>query len=237
MAKKGGGDFFWPSYVDLMTNLFAIMLVLFVVSFFLFSKRNSDYKKANDRLIVQQQQYERILQLQNQFKSLSNNDLLRYDENNRIFVVHSLEGKELFDSLKSTIVDRYSTLVSNVGKELDSMLKAINDDPNSKQFNYLLVIEGYSANKINKTTGEMNWEPDREYNYRLSYDRALALYNHWREVDSIDLRKYPNVEVQICGSGLNGIHRDMKTEPNNKRFIIQIIPRVAKIHTDDTNLP
>ena len=118
------------------------------------------------------------------------------------------------------------------------MLTAINNDKVSKKFNYLLIIEGYSANKIiDKSTKQMEWEADREYNYKLSFERALALYNHWRKVDSIDLRKYPNVEVQICGSGLNGIHRDTKLEANNKRFIVQIIPRVAKIQTDDIELP
>ena len=237
MAKKGKNDFFWPSYVDLMTNLFAIMLVLFVVSFFLFSKRNNQLKIANDKLIVQQQQYERIMQLQNQFKSLSNNELLRYDEANKLFVVQALEGKELFDSTSAKIIPAYHPLVGKVGKKLDSMLTVINRDTVSKKFNYLLIIEGYSANKIiNKETKQKAWEPDREYNYKLSFERALALYNHWREVDSIDLRKYPNVEVQICGSGLNGIHRDQESEPNNKRFIVQIIPRVAKIQADETSL-
>lgn len=238
MAKKGKNDFFWPSYVDLMTNLFAIMLVLFVVSFFLFSKRNHELKIANDKLIVQQQQYERIMQLQNQFKSLSNNDLLRYDEENKLFVVQALEGKELFAPDSARILSAYHPLVKRVGEKLDSMLTAINNDKVSKKFNYLLIIEGYSANMIiDKSTKQMKWEADREYNYKLSFERALALYNHWRKVDSIDLRKYPNVEVQICGSGLNGIHRDTKLEANNKRFIVQIIPRVAKIQTDDNELP
>ena len=40
MGKKNSKDFFWPSYVDVMTNLFAITLVLFVVSFFLFKGKN-----------------------------------------------------------------------------------------------------------------------------------------------------------------------------------------------------
>ena len=40
-------DFFWPSYVDLMTALFLIMLVLFVLGF----KRSNDKQRDNERLI------------------------------------------------------------------------------------------------------------------------------------------------------------------------------------------
>ena len=67
---------------------------------------------------------------------------------------------------------------------------------------------------------------DKLYNYRLSYDRALELYTRWKW-KGIDLRKY-NTEIQICGSGLNGINRDDKVEENNKRFVIQIIPKISR---------
>ena len=42
-----------------------------------------------------------------------------------------------------------------------------------------------------------------------------------------DIRKY-NTEVIIAGSGFNGINRDTIIEDNNKRFIIQIIPKIIK---------
>ena len=62
--------------------------------------------------------------------------------------------------------------------------------------------------------------------YKLSYDRALALYLYWRN-KGLDFRKY-NTEVIIAGSGFNGINRDSKTEDYNKRFIIQIIPKINR---------
>ena len=50
---------------------------------------------------------------------------------------------------------------------------------------------------------------------------------HWRFINNgIHLRKY-GVEVLISGSGLNGLDRD-KIEENNKRFSIQIIPKVSR---------
>ncbi|GAC1604588.1 MAG: hypothetical protein NVS3B25_33860 [Hymenobacter sp.] len=44
---KESKDFFWPSYVDLMTALFLTMLVMFVLSFKLFKDKQRD----NDQLI------------------------------------------------------------------------------------------------------------------------------------------------------------------------------------------
>ena len=60
--------------------------------------------------------------------------------------------------------------------------------------------------------------------YKLSYERALALYLRWKTI-GIDLRRY-NTEIIIAGSGFNGINRDNIKEDNNKRFIIQIIPKI-----------
>lgn len=48
--------------------------------------------------------------------------------------------------------------------------------------------------------------------YRLSYNRALALYRRWLS-QGIDLRKF-NTEVIIAGSGFSGINRDKKVEEN-----------------------
>ena len=40
LKRKGS---FWPSYVDIMTTLFAIVLVLFVVSYSRFKIKENDY--------------------------------------------------------------------------------------------------------------------------------------------------------------------------------------------------
>lgn len=65
---------------------------------------------------------------------------------------------------------------------------------------------------------------DSKNMYKLSYERALALYLRWKAI-GIDLRRY-NTEIIIAGSGFNGINRDNIKEDNNKRFIIQIIPKI-----------
>lgn len=48
-----------------------------------------------------------------------------------------------------------------------------------------------------------------------------------RRVCGINLRQY-NMEIIIAGSGFNGINRDKTVEENNKRFVIQIIPKISK---------
>ena len=67
--------------------------------------------------------------------------------------------------------------------------------------------------------------------YELSYHRALALYRRWLS-KGVDLRHY-NTEVIIAGSVFNGINRDNKVEENNKRFVIQIIPKISRPKLDN----
>ena len=69
MAKNGNKQDFWPSYVDLMTNLFAVMLVLFVVAFFFFKKQYEttdtlidQLTEARDSALFRAEEYEKILQ-------------------------------------------------------------------------------------------------------------------------------------------------------------------------------
>ena len=42
-----------------------------------------------------------------------------------------------------------------------------------------------------------------------------------------NFRKY-NTEVILAGSGFNGINRDTRAEDYNKRFVLQIIPKINR---------
>lgn len=249
-------DLFWASYADLMTSLFFIMLVLFVVSIVVLNsttdnaasrikaleekvdsltKKNtllSHLVSENTEIIghlqdtiaeirVREDDYNKLLNLENTFVSLSAEGSLRYDTQHRSFIAKELEGIEIFDSDKATINKKYITLVDKVGKDLETLLEALNKD-NSQTISYLLVIEGNTAN-----TWDYKFNPDNETAYMLSYQRAMALYKRWVK-NGIDLRRF-NTEIQICGSGMNGINRDTVKEENNKRFVIQIIPKISRI--------
>lgn len=238
MSKRKIIDSFWLCYSDLLTSLFFIMLILFIVCIILlritYGEIESD-KDLKQKIVELEQQisvrdstqllleqkiidYEQILQLENQFKELNSSTALLYSEKHKTFIAKDFIGIEIFKPEESIIKEEYIAKVDRVGNDLETLLKRLHLE--NPKFNYLLVIEGYSAND-----GAMN--KDRKYNYDLSFERALALYNRWRVDRNIDLRKY-NTEILICGSGLNGINRDLKNEANNKRFVIQILPKISK---------
>ena len=236
-------DSFWLSYSDLMTSLFFIMLVLFIVCVIAvrpvtvdsksmsnriaqlekelsaLKKDKAELEKTNLSLSATNEQLQSILQLEEQFKALSSSSTLRYDENKKTFLAKDLEGIEIFKQEDDVIKQEYRDRILGVGRDLEQLLSELHRS--HPEFGYLLVIEGTSANDAQKSMSR-----DRPYNYQLSFNRAMALYNFWNQ-SGINLRKY-NTEIQICGSGLNGINRDNTNEANNKRFVLQIIPKISR---------
>ena len=230
MKRNEDNGSFWLSYSDLMTSMFFIMLVLFIVCLVKVSvsyRELQEAKQKTEQILAETQatneQLQQILQLDKQFKDLSNSSRLGYDEDKKMFYAKDFVGIEIFNPNDDNIKDEYLADVKAVGKDLEIILKKLHsENPN---FRYQLVIEGTAAIKWeHKANGTYN--PDNQEMYWLSYRRALALYNKWKQ-QGLDLRKY-NTEVIIAGSGFNGINRDEKIEDNNKRFIIQIIPKVSR---------
>lgn len=251
MGRKKPVDSFWLSYSDLMTSLFFIMLVLFVVCIVVLKSAPDDVSLLKARIaaltnennklkkelelstskissleskmaeyVIREDEYKKLLNLGNTFKSLSANGSLRYDEEHKTFIAKDFEGVEIFEAKQSVIKKEYLATVDRVGKDLEKLLKSLNKT-GSGTISYLLIIEGNTAN-----TWDHKFDPDNVPDYRLSYERAMALYKRWLN-KGINLRKY-NTEIQICGSGMNGINRDTKNEDNNKRFVIQIIPKISR---------
>lgn len=216
---------FWIGYSDLMTSMFFIMLVLFTITIgYLLSKINEntdlieDLESTRDSLIISNEGYQKLLNLEEQFKPLTGDSSFFYLPDCKKFLVRDLMGIEIFDPDQTTLKNEYVERTVMAGKKIDSFLNDLNEQ--NVGFSYLLVIEGNMANDF------YNPRPiDRPDYYMKSYERALAVYNLWLN-HGINFRKY-NVEVLICGSGLNGICRDT-IEENNKRFSIQIIPKVAQ---------
>lgn len=216
MAGKGKkNDFFWVSFSDLMTTLFFVMLVLFVLTVvFLKIEQN----KAETTI----KELEKIVQLEEQFKPLEEDGDFFYLEDCKKFIARDLMGVEIFESEKTTILKEYVPKTIKVGKKLEEFLNTL--EKQNSEFSYLLVIEGNMANNYRKSI-----DKNSEYGFKTSYERALAVYNLWVD-NGIDFRK-DNVEVLISGSGFNGLCREDKEE-NNKRFSIQIIPKVSNKSSD-----
>ena len=217
MAKDKHKDPFWTSYSDLMTSLFFVMLVLFIICLVKVGGMNGELRKAYKEAIADKKDLENILQLEDQFKVLSQSSSLEYDSIRKMFYAKDFQEKEIFYSNDDKIKPEYHSVVDTVGYDLLQILQSLNQN---EAFKYQMVIEGNAAIKWeNLKSG--NYDPDNVDMYHLSYNRALALYLYWKN-KGIDFRKY-NTEVIIAGSGFNGINRDDKVEDYNKRFIIQII--------------
>lgn len=209
-SKNKKNDFFWVSFSDLMTTLFFVMLVLFVLTIVYLKHERSE-------IIVKVDELQTIVQLKEQFKPLQESGAFYYLEGCKKFIAKDLMGKEIFEPGKTEILTEYVDNTIAVGKHLETFLNKMERE--NKGFSYLLVIEGNMANTYDK-----RYSKDSGYGYKTSYERALAVYNLWLS-SGIDFRK-SNVEVLISGSGFNGLCRESKEE-NNKRFSIQIIPKIG----------
>ncbi len=229
MTRAKQKDPFWTSYSDLMTSLFFVMLVLFIICLVKVGKTNGE---LNDKVIAldslnftlnaDNEDLRNILQLESQFKVLSESAALQYDPIKKMFYAKDFQEKEIFYPNDDKIKEQYITVVDSVGNDLLRIMQSLNQN---KDYNYQMVIEGNAAIKWeNLQSG--NYNADDVGMYHLSYRRALALYLHWKS-KGIDFRKY-NTEIIIAGSGFNGINRDEKVEDYNKRFIIQIIPKINR---------
>ena len=231
MARNKSGDTFWISYSDLMTSLFFIMLVLFIVCIVKMKVINNQLGQVLGEQIATNEQLKQILQLDSLFSELNQSSSLRYDKTKKIFVAKDFENIEIFYPYTSNVsIAQASTIkpellkkVDTVGKDLQNLLHTLYE--RNPDFSYQLVIEGTAAipwdKKANKT-----FNPDNNLMYSLSYNRALALYKRWQD-KGLNLRKY-NTEIIIAGSGFNGNNRDDRNEDNNKRFFIQIVPKINR---------
>lgn len=212
--KKSG--FFWVSYADLMTTLFFVMLVLYIITFALLQKQVEDGTAAKEKL-KEIENVERALQ------SLDST-YFEFDKINKRYKlkVEATFRKGCYDIYDSEyITESQREKIYWAGKVLyDRIKKNIKDNP---EVDYLLVVEGNTQRLPNN-----NWINNPDGGYELSYRRALALYNFWKE-RGLDFRQIgTQCEVIIAGSGYFSQSRDAKNEENNRRFSIQMTSKVGK---------
>jgi len=210
-------DFFWPSYVDVMTALFAVALVIFVLSYKVSNERAKKIEQQNETLKVYKDAYERIQKADTLIKSLANSNIFSYNDICKKFVIKDFVGEEIFATDKDIILPQFTNRALVAGTALDKLIKDIYI---LTQNRVLVIIEGTTARYSDGTT-----YLESDLSYSLSYRRALALYQLWR-TNGINMRSDKS-ELLIAGSGFQGVCRD-STEENNKRFLIQVIPKIDK---------
>ena len=218
--RKGNKNLFWLSYSDLMTSLFFIMLVLFIVCVSNLSRQVSETAAARDEANAKVEELQRLMDIERLFAPLVNDPDFKYLESSKKFIAKEFTGIEIFEPDRDVILTRYQGKTIEIGQKIQNMLKTMYNDPATRNLHYQVVLEGNVAN-----TWDRRYSTDAASGYKLSYARALAVYNLWKS-HGIDLRKY-NAEILICGSGFNGIDRD-PVEENNKRFSVQIYPKIDK---------
>ena len=201
-------NIFWISYSDLMTSLFFVMLVLFVVTIG-YLKYNLETTKA---------QLEKIQELQTAVQKLPE----KYFEYQAEYKRFKLNRQIQFQSGSSYINPKYYDYLIEVGSSISSLLTELKNQDKFEKFDikYLVVIEGM-ASKDNYSR-----------NYELSYERALSLYRFWVS-KGITFNAF-DCEIQISGSGTEGIREySGQDEYKNQQFLIHIIPKMGKIQDDE----
>lgn len=215
MTDKGNKkSLFWTSYSDLMTSLFFLILVLFIVAIIAMGRA---LRKEKETRKATQQQIEKIRAIEN---SIQNIDSIWFDYNEK-YKKHVLKIDVSFptgESKMSFISDSIRNNLYEAGLAINKFLKRAQIEYGDT-INYLLIIEGQASND------------GYSRNYELSYDRALSLYNYLQQDKGLDLKK-DNCEVLICGSGTNGTMRsqpDNAANKTNQRFLIHILPKPGVI--------
>lgn len=219
MAEKKE-SFFWTSYSDLMTSLFFVMLLLFIMTIAL--THNAVVRLENEKKATEQE-LNKIKELQESVKKIDTT----YFEYDSIFKRHTLKSISVSFKAGSSDINDISdgdrTKLSEAGKAITSFLKDVKKTiPNAE---YLIIIEGQSSSD------------NYFYNNELSYARALALKRFW-DKEGIKFDDLPG-ELLVSGSGCDSKFR-IKPEgdsieyknrkrwvPNakNQRFVIHIIPK------------
>lgn len=220
--KQSNTSFFWPSFTDLMTSLFFIMLVLYVLTYL---KLSTTIKMQKEKLAI-------IEAVEENLRPLKKDTLLfAYEEDYKRF---KLAFDVKFNTDRFNVASDYDLAnpsttrekILDAGRKLlavvNSLKKAKEADPKLKNVSYIIVIAGY-ASKDNT---------DRDHNYELSFKRALSLWSYWKSYGiNFEASAYKDlIDLQIAGNGWGGLGRLPTTqEEDNQRFLIQVFPKIGDV--------
>lgn len=219
MARAKKDSYFWTSYSDLMTNMFFVMLMLFVLAIGLLHRQIvliDREKKATE------EQLKKITEIQD---AISNLDQLRFFEYDEKYKKHVLTTHVAFNAGSSNILDIEESSreeLIEVRDSLDVLLAHLEKEHPEAEF--LMVIEGQAS------------RDSYARNNQLSFERAMSLYEYWFPMDDRSWRKPGTLrfgnhpcEIVLAGAGLfDGKPRE-DIEEDNQRFLLQIMLKPGKI--------
>ena len=209
MAKKKKESYFWTSYSDLMTNIFFVMLMLFILAIALLHREMVQIGKERD---ATKEELEKINEIRTAIQNIDTT-YFQYDED---YKKHILKTKVKFQTGSSNINDLDDATKEELLAVRDT-IKSFLDKLLQKDgsASYLLVIEGQAS------------KDKYALNNQLSYDRALSLFKFWFPDQKNTTLRFFNLpcEVVIAGAGfMEGKPRDAENAAN-QRFLIQIMPQ------------
>ncbi len=204
-------SFFWASYADLMSSLFFIMLVLFVLTVVMLQKQMKEIEKMKE---ATEAEINKIKEIQNAISNIDSTYFAYNVEHKK----HILKIDVGFKTNSADITDiegKTRLQLLNAGKAINHFIE---EACKKYKAQYLLIIEGQAS----KDNYVMNNE--------LSYERALALVNYWKN-NGVYFNP-EQCEVIISGSGQDGtlrIQPDIAGNVKNQRFLIHILPKPGVI--------
>jgi hypothetical protein len=245
MDNKNGGSF-WPSYVDIMTTLFAITLVLFVVSFSRFKTKEKQLQSLVD-------EYENIITVYSTVGTIDSTAYFGYNETylKHLFCVdvkyqdreYDIQDKLELDNTDSVAANAKRDSIVQAGILVQNTIQSLKNTNGVKNnIKFLVIIEGQSS-RVKFSIS------DWQNNYTLSYMRAQFLNEFWKK-NGIDLASIPKCELIISGSGEAGVPRNQpdeeklhrlfpdskdywehwkQEETKNQRFLVHIVPVIGNI--------
>ncbi len=200
--KSNGSSFFWPSFTDLMTSLFFIMLVLYVLT----------YLKLTNQQRATQQQLKRITEIQAAVKELPKKYFAYDSLYQRFSLVRNIEFEPRADIIKRADID----YLVEVGISIRTLITTLKRKYGDKDIKYVVIIEGMAS------------KDSYIDNFPLSYKRAWAVQKLWQQRGIMPDQTV--CEVQVAGSGTGGIGRFPPSEERkNQRILIQIVPKIGEI--------
>ncbi len=204
---------FWPSITDLMVSLFVVVLTILIFS----------YGSFMGQVKISKDEKELLDAVQGSLQELDRRYFL-YDKN---FKRHVLKAEIVFVSNDSIIPPSFHSRLVEAGRVLYSKLNELQKKYKKEKLEFLIILEGTTAESAiaGGLTNKYVW-PD--VGYKLSYARALSLFNLWKN-NGLNFRDgFQRVELIIAGSGYYGRSRNKFNESYNRRFTIQISPKLER---------
>lgn len=214
MVKKQE-SYFWTCYSDLMTSLFFVMLVLFVLASAMLKNKIDEVERQKE---ATEKELAKIREIEESIEAIDPN----FFEYNSKHKKHILKINVQFKKGSSDITDipnEQQRQLLDAGHSISKFLHNSSED-----IKYLLIIEGQSS------------RDNYPGNDDLSFNRANSLRHFWTQ-NNIDFSN--KCEVIVSGSGQNGVMRaqpDNAFNEKNQRFLIHIIPKPGVIDRIENDL-